>query len=151
MKYIAKQFKLVCLRETPLPETMKIVDDANKAFDYWKIAISTAPEFTPEQENLFVLFLNIRRKVIGHQLVALGTLDGVCVHPREIFRAAIVNNSHSIILMHNHPSGESSPSEADIRITRDLRRAGGFLRVELLDHVIVGENQRSSLRELGYF
>jgi DNA repair protein RadC len=75
----------------------------------------------------------------------------VLVHPREIFRAAVIASAHSVILMHNHPSGDSNPSEADIRITRELVRAGQVLRIEVLDHVIVGRDNHRSLRELGYF
>jgi DNA repair protein RadC len=73
------------------------------------------------------------------------------VHPREAFRAAVVSASAVIMLMHNHPSGDPSPSEADIRITRELIRAGQILRIDLLDHVIVGAGKFQSLRELGHF
>ena len=72
------------------------------------------------------------------------------IHGREVFRAAIVSCASAIVLMHNHPSGDSSPSEADIKVTRDLIRAGQLLKIEVLDHVIMGSN-RASLRELGYF
>lgn len=98
-----------------------------------------------------VLLLNVRRKIKGHVLVSIGLLDQVLVHPREIFRAAVIASAHSVILMHNHPSGDSNPSEADIRITRELVRAGQVLRIEVLDHVIVGRDNHRSLRELGYF
>jgi DNA repair protein RadC len=73
------------------------------------------------------------------------------VHPREIFRLAIVTAASAVIVLHNHPSGESSPSEADIKVTRDLIRAGQLLKLELLDHVIIGTGNFSSLRALGYF
>ena len=86
----------------------------------------------------------------------MGTLDSVVVHPREVFRAAIVSGAHSLVLMHNHPSGDPTPSEADIRVTRDMIRAGQLLKLEVIDHVIAGERTAtargySSLRELGYF
>ena len=86
----------------------------------------------------------------AHVLVAHGTLDTILVHPREVFRAAITANAAVIVLAHNHPSGEATPSEADIKVTRDLIRAGQLLKIEVLDHVIVGNGQRASLRELGY-
>jgi DNA repair protein RadC len=73
------------------------------------------------------------------------------VHAREVFRPAIVAAGNAIILMHNHPSGDASPSEADIKITRDLIRAGQLLKMELLDHVIVGRDSFTSLRTAGYF
>ena len=73
------------------------------------------------------------------------------VHPREVFRCAIIAAAAKIALIHNHPSGEPQPSEADIKVTRDLIRAGQLLKIEVLDHVIVGNPTHSSLRELGYF
>ena len=84
-------------------------------------------------------------------------LDTILVHPREVFRAAIAANAAGIILVHNHPSGDPTPSEADIKVTRDLIRAGQLLKIEVVDHVIIGRATASrakdyaSLRELGYF
>ena len=78
-------------------------------------------------------------------------MDTLLVHPREVFRVAIATAASALVVMHNHPSGESTPSEADIKVTRDLIRAGQLLRLEVLDHVIMGNGNRSSLRELGYF
>ena len=98
-----------------------------------------------------VLLLNTRRKVKGHHLVSIGTMDTILVHPREVFRLAIVTAASAVIVMHNHPSGESTPSEADIKVTRDLIRAGQLLKLELLDHIIIGNGNRSSLWELGFF
>ena len=95
--------------------------------------------------------LNVRRKIKGHVLVSTGLMDQVLIHPRETFRAAVIASAHSVILMHNHPSGDSNPSEADIRVTRELIRAGQVLKIEVLDHVIVGRENHRSLRELGYF
>ena len=94
--------------------------------------------------------LNVRKKIKGHQIVSIGTQDTILVHPREVFRLAVTTAAHAIILMHNHPSGESQPSEADIKVTRDLIRAGQVLKIELLDHIVMGAGNRSSLRELGY-
>ena len=90
--------------------------------------------------------------VAGHQLVSTGTLDTILVHPREVFRGAVIGGASAIVLMHNHPSGDPTPSEADIKATRDMIRAGQLLKIEVLDHVIVGHGvTRHSLRELGYF
>jgi DNA repair protein RadC len=95
--------------------------------------------------------LNTRRRVKGHQLVTVGTMDTLLVHPREVFRGAVIAGAAAIVMMHNHPSGESTPSEADIKVTRDLIRAGQLMKIEVLDHVILGNPNHSSLRELGYF
>ena len=108
-------------------------------------------------EHFQVVFLNTRRRLIGIENLAQGTLDSVVIHPREVFAAAISRRASAIILVHNHPSGDSTPSEADIRVTRDLIRAGQLLKIEVLDHVILGtrttERPRdfASLRELGFF
>lgn len=86
-----------------------------------------------------------------------GTLDTLLVHAREVFRSAIVLNAAAIILGHNHPSGDPTPSEADIKVTRDLIRAGQILKIEICDHIILGSStperakDYSSLRALGYF
>ncbi|MEO7677818.1 MAG: DNA repair protein RadC [Verrucomicrobiota bacterium] len=108
-------------------------------------------------ERFQILLLNTRRKLIRVEQISDGTLDTILVHPREVFRSAISANASAIVLLHNHPSGDPTPSEADIKVTRDLIRAGQLLKIEVLDHVILGrrtaERQKdySSLRELGYF
>ncbi len=147
----AKEYKVVALRDCPLPETMKLCDTPDQVADYWRLNIITHPYFNPECECLAVLMLNTRRKVKGHHLVTHGTLDTLLVHPREVFRAAVIAGTSAIVLAHNHPSGDPTPSEADIKVTRDLIRAGQLLKIEVLDHVIMGRPNHSSLRSLGYF
>jgi DNA repair protein RadC len=108
-------------------------------------------------ESFQVLLLNVRKKLIRSEEISQGLLDTILVHPREVFRAAIVANAAGVVLVHNHPSGDPAPSEADIKVTRDLIRAGQLLKIEVVDHVIIGratpERQKDyvSLRELGYF
>lgn len=145
------EFKVTALRECPTPEALQQCDTPDKAANYWWLHIATHPYFNPECECLAVLLLNTRRRVKGHHLVSIGTQDTILVHPREVFRLAIVTAAAALIVMHNHPSGESSPSEADIKVTRDLIRTGQLLKLEVLDHVVVGHGNYSSLRELGYF
>lgn len=145
------EFKVTPLRECPTPDALQLCDTPEKAADYWWLHIATHPYFNPECECMAVLLLNTRRRVKGHQIVSIGTQDTILVHPREVFRLAIVAAANAIALMHNHPSGESAPSEADIKVTRDLIRAGQLLKIELIDHVIVGNGNFSSLRTLGYF
>ena len=151
MSYTPKEFKLVSLRDCPLPNAMPLTDDPDKVAAYWREHITKHPSFSPEVECFCVLFLNSRRRATGHILVSTGVLDQVLVHPREVFRAAIVANSSAIICMHNHPSGDSTPSDADVKVTRELIRAGQLLKIDLLDHVIVGNGQHTSLRSCGYF
>jgi DNA repair protein RadC len=146
-----KEWKLVALRECPLPENMQMCDTPQLAADYWRMHITTAPQFNSECECFVALLLNTRRRVKGHHFISIGTLDTILVHAREVFRVAIVSASSAIVIMHNHPSGDATPSEADIKATRDLIRAGQLLKVEVLDHVIMGRDRYASLRELGYF
>ncbi len=110
-----------------------------------------------EVERFQLLLLNTRRRLIRIEQLSQGTMDTILVRPAEVFRAAIMANAASVVLVHNHPSGDPSPSEADIKITRDLIRGGQLLKIEVVDHVILGRrtDQRprdfASLRELGYF
>ena len=110
-----------------------------------------------EVEHFQVVLLNTRRKLISVEKISQGTLDTILVHPREVFKSAIASSASAIVLVHNHPSGDPTPSEADVKVTRDLIRAGQVLKIEVLDHIILGRqsNERTrdyaSLRELGYF
>ena len=146
-----KEYRVMALRDCPVPSDMLVCETPEQAAAYWRLHIETHPYFNPECECFVVLLLNVRRKVKGHQLVAIGTQDAVLVHPREIYRLALITAAHSVLVMHNHPSGESSPSDADLRITRELIRAGQLLKLELLDHVIVGSGNFTSLRSDGHF
>lgn len=144
------EYKVTALRECPTPEKLLVCDTPEKAAEYWNRHIATQPQFNSECECLVVLILNTRRRVKGHYFVSVGTMDTLLVHPREIFRLAIITAASSIVLMHNHPSGEPTPSEGDIKVTRDLLRAGQFLKIELVDHVIMGHPAHASLRALGF-
>jgi DNA repair protein RadC len=108
-------------------------------------------------ETFQVVLLNTRRRLIKVETLSQGTLDTILVHPRDVFRSAITANAAAIVIVHNHPSGDPTPSEADIKVTRDLIRAGQLLKIDVLDHVILGRatpersKEYASLRELGYF
>lgn len=108
-------------------------------------------------ETFQILLLNTRRRLIRVDQVSQGTLDTLLVHPREVFNSAIAARASAIVLVHNHPSGDPTPSEADIKVTRDLIRGGQLLKIDVLDHVILGRatverpKDYVSLRELGYF
>jgi DNA repair protein RadC len=145
------EYKVTALRECPMPENQALCDNAQRAVEYWQRHVPTHPYFNPEVECLVVLMLNTRRRVKGHYLVSIGLADTLLCHPREIFRTAVITSASAIILMHNHPSGDPTPSEADIRTTRDLIRAGQLMKIEVLDHIIVGRPNHQSLREQGFF
>ncbi len=150
------EYKIVPIREIPIGY---ILCDKPELVDaYWRNNIATATWYDPFKESLAVIWLNTRKRILGHQIVSTGTLDTILIHPRECFRGAIIACAAAIIVAHNHPSGDPTPSEADIKVTRDMMRAGQLLKIDLVDHIIVGDQRAlrdgrqayTSLRELGY-
>lgn len=104
-----------------------------------------------EKEVLKLLFLNTKSKLIGESIVSTGTVNMALISPRELFLEAFKKNAVSIILLHNHPSGDPEPSREDVRITTRVYQAGMLIGIELLDHIIIGDNRFVSLRERGVF
>lgn len=143
---LAQKLSLESIPESPLMDTPERVADilreSNRSYPV---------------ENFQVVYLNTRRRMIGMEVISQGTLDTILVHAREVFAGAISKRASAIVLAHNHPSGDPTPSEADIRVTRDLIRAGQLLKIEVLDHIIMGRRTEErpkdylSLREMGYF
>jgi len=143
---LAKRMADELRRESPVLDSPERVADllreSNRFFDV---------------ENLQILLLNTRKKLIRIEKISQGTLDSILVHPREVFKSAITANAAAVVLAHNHPSGDPTPSEQDIKVTRDLIRAGQLLKIDVIDHVIMGKPTEGrardyvSLRELGYF
>jgi len=146
----ASEWKIVPLRETAYRK-MPECSSPREALEYWKRYIATAGNFNPDVESLVALALNTRMRVRGHYLVSIGGLNEAIAHPREVFRAAVIGAAYAIVLMHNHPSGDPTPSEVDRRITRRFVEVGELLQIKLQDHVIVGdqENPYFSFREDG--
>ncbi|QCJ43621.1 JAB domain-containing protein [Bacillus sp. S3] len=102
------------------------------------------------QEHFVCLYLNTKNQVIHKQTVFIGSLNASIVHPREVFREALKRSAASVIALHNHPSGDPSPSREDIEVTKRLVECGKIIGIELLDHLIIGENKFVSLKEKGY-
>ena len=103
-----------------------------------------------DHEIFIVIVLNSKNRIIKKTIVSCGTVSETIVHPREVFRAAIKENGSSIIICHNHPSGNLEPSKNDINITERLLKASRIIGIDLLDHLIVTEKNYCSLRETGY-
>jgi DNA repair protein RadC len=120
----------------------KKVQSARDVFDYM---CGRIPDET--KEHLFLLHMNTKNQITRHDLISVGTLNASLIHPREIFKAAIRESSHAIILVHNHPSGDVEPSNADRQVTSILRQASAVLQIDLLDHVIIGSDNWFSFRE----
>ncbi|WP_342515257.1 DNA repair protein RadC [Sporosarcina sp. FSL K6-1522] len=102
------------------------------------------------QEHLVALFLNVKNEVLHKQTIFIGSLNASIVHPRDIFREAVKRSAASIIISHNHPSGNPSPSPEDIAVTKRLIEAGEIMGIETIDHIIIGDHQFVSLKEKGY-
>lgn len=101
------------------------------------------------EENLWLITLDTKNNITGIFTVSTGSLNSSIVHPREIFKRAVLQNAASIIICHNHPSGDPTPSQEDINITKRIYDAGKILGIELLDHIIIGDNKYTSLKEKG--
>lgn len=105
---------------------------------------------TLKQEHFVTLFLNTKNQIIHQQTIFIGSLNASIVHPREIYREAVKRSAASIICVHNHPSGDPTPSQEDIHVTRRLVESGKMIGIELLDHLIIGDRTFVSLKEKGY-
>jgi DNA repair protein RadC len=101
-----------------------------------------------EREELWVVLLNTKNRVVAVRAVYKGSLNTSMIRVGEVFRDAVKENCASIIVVHNHPSGDPTPSPEDVRVTRELREAGKLLDIELLDHLVIGHNRFVSLRQL---
>jgi DNA repair protein RadC len=145
------EYRIQPLRECPTPESLQTCETPEQAAAYWRLHIAHNPYYDPERETFAVLLLNTRKKIKGHQIVSIGTHDTLLVHAIPVFRLAVMASAPAIVLGHCHPSGDATPSEADIKVTRDLIRAGQLLKIEVVDHIVMGNPGHQSLRALGYF
>jgi len=102
-----------------------------------------------EKEHFKGIYLDSRKRIIKQETIFVGSLNESVVHPREIFKIALEENAAAIILLHNHPSGDPSPSKFDIEITKELIKAGELLGIQVLDHIIIGGEKYVSLKEKG--
>ncbi|AOH55942.1 hypothetical protein ABE28_016390 [Peribacillus muralis] len=102
------------------------------------------------QEHFVCLYLNTKNQVLQKTTVFIGSLNASIVHPREVFKEAFRRSAASIICLHNHPSGDPTPSREDIEVTKRLVECGRIIGIEVLDHIIIGEHKYVSLKEKGY-
>ncbi len=103
----------------------------------------------PDREHFVMMCLNTKNEVTHIHTVSIGTLNTTLIHPRELFKTAILTNSAAIIIAHNHPSGDPTPSRQDIETTNRLDKAGEILGINILDHIICGSNSFTSLKAEG--
>ena len=102
-----------------------------------------------DREQFLTICLDTRNNVLSIEITSIGTLTANLVHPREVFKTAVLQNAAGIIIAHNHPSGDATPSEDDIKITKNLFEASKIMDIQLLDHLVVGNGIYKSLKEMG--
>ena len=141
---IAAALELGKRRRRAEPVQRKKITCSNDVFEYFNAMIGDHAF-----ETFFILLLNRANKIIRHVLISEGGMTGTVADPKKIFKLALENNATSMILCHNHPSGNIQPSEADIRLTRKLKNAGELLDIPVLDHVILGEERYYSFADSG--
>ena len=139
------------VREPALEEYCTKIDSPEAAKEYINKFIQTDLEYDPTRESLWVILLNTRHGIIGHNLVSIGSVNESIADPRMVLRPAIVANAFGILLFHNHPSGMPDPSETDRVMTKRIRECSELFRMRLLDHVILGDNTNKhfSFKEMG--
>ena len=121
---------------TPLELKRLKVTNAEVLFEHFRLKI-----LDTKQEKLFAVFLNTKNEVTSYETIFIGTQNKSLTHPREIFNAAIKNSAVKIILLHNHPTGDVTPSKEDIEFTQNIKNLAKLLQIPLIDHIIIGETQ----------
>lgn len=142
--YSFGEFRVHTLRETT-PDVL--VQQPGEIYSYWQQHIAPSPQMQlPDKEHLVVALVNCRRRVLGWHLVAMGGLTSCEAHPREILRPVLIGAAYGFILLHNHPSGNPTPSDEDRRITRRIRDCAKDLDLDFVDHVIIGHDLPHQVR-----
>lgn len=124
--------------ELPQYGESPLLDMPERIYSFFKDVIETEENFEPNKEHVIAVSLNSRLRVIGYNIVSVGTVNQATAHPREILRPVLISGAYGFVLLHNHPGGDASPSRADEQVTRRIFEAAGIMQVALLDHVICG-------------
>ena len=148
MSNVAKRINIVSIKMVKessfLYQTRQILSP-NDAYEMIKEQLEGL-----DREQFIIACLNTKNEPTNITVVSVGTLNKAIIHPREVFKTAILSNAASIMAFHNHPSGETTPSQQDIQLTHRLYEAGELLGIKLLDHLIIGDGTFTSLKEKGY-
>jgi DNA repair protein RadC len=131
----------------PISERGKTLNSLKEVYRLLQAILTLESEEDQDKEHFWVLMLDVRQQLKTLDLISLSILSAALVHPREIFRRAITQGCASIILAHNHPSGQPEPSADDLDITQRMEKAGEILGIEVLDHIIVASNGYYSFKE----
>lgn len=147
-KEIAKRVNIVSLRvvkESSLLYKERRIRSPHDSYNLIKSFLEDS-----DREMFVILSLDTKNQPTNIEVCHIGSLNASIVHPRECFKNALLSNANSVIAFHNHPSGDVSPSEQDLLVTDRLKEAGNILGIDLLDHIIIGDNSFISLKEKGY-
>lgn len=129
-----------------ISESKKIINKPDRIFALVSKYFETVDKVDQDKEHVFAFHLDTRNKIMAFELVSIGILNASIIHPREIFTRAIALRAASVIVVHNHPSGEAKPSDEDIEFTHKLVKAGNILGIKVIDHVIWTKNKFFSLK-----
>lgn len=144
MKQILTKFKLQVIKEKEYEYSCISVQKLGCPDDLMQICSNTL-ELTKEPEEVFgMITLDTKNNITGYFEVSRGTINSSIVHPREVFKRAILQNASAVVFIHNHPSGETEPSHEDIVLTNRLEECGKILGIKLLDHIIIGDEDREN-------
>ncbi len=137
-------YRVALVRESSQPSMLNHINTPHNVYEIASSYLEGA-----DREHFVVIMLDTKNQVIGINTVAIGVLASCPIHPREVFKPAILANAAGIILLHNHPSGDVTPSQDDLMLTRRLKEAGEILGIQVVDHVILGYANYASLKERG--
>ena len=148
MSNVAKRINIVSIKmvkESSFLYQTRTISSPNDAYEMIKEQLEGL-----DREQFIIACLNTKNEPTNITVVSIGSLNKAIVHPREVFKTSILSNAASIMAFHNHPSGETTPSQQDIQLTNRLYEAGELLGIKLLDHLIIGDGSFTSLKEKGY-
>jgi len=145
MMYRIPRYKITLVRDGSQPSEVKQINSPQEAVSLLRAYLEGA-----DREHFCVALLDIKNRVIGINTVSVGSLNATVVHPREVFKPAVLANAAGVILFHNHPSGDPTPSREDVELTGRMVQAGDILGICVHDHLVVTEEGYASLKELGF-
>jgi len=138
---VTKRFIASVIREDPVAEAL--LDSPESVLQYWRSVIARQPDHEPDKEALSVILLTTRLRPFAWHRVSVGSINETVARPQEILRPVIIGAAYGFILVHNHPSGEPSPSQADRELTRRVRDASALMQLRFVDHVIATDLSRA--------
>ena len=149
-KTIMKTFKVKLVKDTSSLYELECNGIVRSPEDAYEIFNKVFDAENLTKEHLFLASLNTKNKVVALHIVHIGSVNASIVHSREVFQLALLDNASSIIIAHNHPSGDPLASQEDVQVTKRIVEAGKIIGIELLDHIILGASCFTSLKEKGY-